>query len=81
MPDRGHRLLDHTADVGISSGSAHFHATERSEDMYASIDMVLDKLERQIRSQKGANMAQKRGGESAGEFAQAVERNGSTKAK
>jgi ribosome-associated translation inhibitor RaiA len=49
--------------------------------MYASIDMVLDKLERQIRSQKGANMAQKRGGESAGEFAQAVERNGSTKAK
>ena len=39
--------LDHTADVGISSGSAHFHATERSEDMYASIDMVLDKISQQ----------------------------------
>ena len=73
--------LEHVAEVAIQSGSAHFHASERSQDMYASIDMVLDKLERQIRSQKGANMAQKRGGESAGEFAQAVERNGSTKAK
>ncbi len=73
--------LEHVAEVSIQSGSAHFHASERSQDMYASIDMVLDKLERQIRSQKGANMAQKRGGESAGEFAQAVERNGSTKAK
>jgi putative sigma-54 modulation protein len=63
--------LDHIADVGISSGSAHFHATERSNDMYASIDMVLDKLERQIRAAKGATMAKKRGGTSAGEFAAA----------
>lgn len=61
--------LNHTADVGISSGSAHFHATEKSEDMYASIDMVLDKLERQIRGAKGADLAKKRGGASAGEFA------------
>lgn len=74
--------LEHVAEVSIQSGSAHFHASERSQDMYASIDMVLDKLERQIRGAKGANMAKKRGGESAGEFAQAVERNnGSTKAK
>ena len=29
--------------------------------MYASIDMVHDKLERQIRAEKGANMSQKRG--------------------
>src|SRR6185436_6291741 len=61
--------LDHIADVGVSSGSAHFHATERSEDMYASIDMVHDKLESQIRAQKGANIAKKRGGRSAGQFA------------
>jgi putative sigma-54 modulation protein len=65
--------IDHIADVGISSGSAHFHATERSEDMYASIDMVHDKLERQIRAAKGATMAKKRGGTSAGEFAANVE--------
>jgi putative sigma-54 modulation protein len=66
--------LDHIAEVGISSGSAHFHATERSEDMYASIDMVHDKLERQIRGAKGATMAKKRGGTSAGEFAANAER-------
>jgi len=66
--------LEHVADVGISSGSAHFHATERSEDMYASIDMVHDKLERQIRAQKGATMARKRGGTSAGEFAASAEK-------
>jgi putative sigma-54 modulation protein len=61
--------LEHIADVNIASGSAHFHATERSEDMYASIDMVLDKLERQIRGAKGATMAKKRGGTTAGQFA------------
>jgi putative sigma-54 modulation protein len=61
--------LEHVVEVGVASGSAHFHATERSEDMYASIDMVHDKLERQIRAQKGATMAKKRGGTSAGEFA------------
>jgi putative sigma-54 modulation protein len=66
--------LEHIAEVNISSGSAHFHATERSEDMYASIDMVHDKLERQICDQKGANQAKKRGGTSAGEFAASAER-------
>lgn len=61
--------LDHIAEVRISSGSAHFQGSERSEDMYASIDMVHDKLERQIRSEKGANVAKKRGGVPAREFA------------
>ncbi len=61
--------LDHVADVHLESGSAHFHATERSEDMYASIDMVHDKLERQIRAAKGATIAAKRGGTTAGQFA------------
>ena len=65
--------LEHIAEVGISSGSSHFHATERSNDMYASIDMVLDKLERQIRTQKGAELSKKRHGTSAGEFAASVE--------
>ena len=65
--------LEHIAEVNISSGSAHFHATERSDDMYASIDMVHDKLERQIRAQKGAELSKKRHGTSAGEFAASVE--------
>lgn len=61
--------LEHVAEVGIQSGGGHFHATERSEDMYASIDMVHDKLERQIRAQKGAIQAKKRGSTNAGQFA------------
>ena len=65
--------LEHVADVNIASGSAHFHATERSEDMYATIDMVHDKLERQIRGAKGATMAKKRGGTTAGQFAAEAE--------
>ena len=42
----------HMAEVDLHSGGQHYHAHETSEDMYASIDKVLDKLERQIRSVK-----------------------------
>jgi putative sigma-54 modulation protein len=60
--------IEHVVEVRISSGSEHYHGKEQSEDMYASIDMVLDKLERQIRSGK----EKKRGSPSAGEFAAAT---------
>ena len=54
----------HRVEVEIHAGRAHFHAHETSEDMYASIDKVLDKLERQIRgnktSQKGKERASQR---------------------
>jgi putative sigma-54 modulation protein len=65
--------LEHVADVSISSGSQHFHATVRSQDMYASIDKVIDKLDRQIESEKTAHMAKKRGAPSAAEVAAEVE--------
>jgi putative sigma-54 modulation protein len=65
---------EHTAEVGISSGSQHFHATERGQDMYASIDMVHDKLERQIRAAKGANVAKKRGAPTVREFSAEAEK-------
>jgi len=55
--------LHHVADVHIHAGSEHFHGSERSEDMYASIDKVIDKLDRQIRASKGALQAKKRSGE------------------
>jgi len=35
----------HMAEVDVHAGSDHFHAHEGSEDMYASIDIVIDKLE------------------------------------
>jgi putative sigma-54 modulation protein len=66
--------LDHIADVRIQSGSNMFHAAERRSDMYASLDMVIDKLERQIQHAKGASVAKKHGAMSAGEFAIEVER-------
>jgi len=55
----------HTVEVEIHAGSAHFHAHETSEDMYASIDKVSDKIERQIMSAKGSVSARKKGGERA----------------
>ncbi|MGD0527668.1 MAG: ribosome-associated translation inhibitor RaiA [Polyangiaceae bacterium] len=55
----------HKVELEIHSGPAHFHAHETSEDMYASIDKVLDKVERQIVSAKEAVTAKKKGGERA----------------
>ena len=61
----------HVAEVRLSAGDAHFHGTEHSEDMYASIDRVVDKLERQISAAKEAG-SKKRGGPTAGEFAASI---------
>ena len=53
----------HMVEVDLHSGGQHYHAHESSEDMYATIDKVIDKLERQIRdghgtsTQKGAERA------------------------
>jgi putative sigma-54 modulation protein len=60
--------IEHVVEVRISSGSEHYQGHERSEDMYASIDKVVDKIERQIRSSKSASVA-KRKAPGAGEFA------------
>ncbi len=57
-----HDKLRHMAETRISSGGAHIEAKEISDDMYASIDKVIDKLERQIRGNKGASQAKKRRG-------------------
>ena len=53
-----------SVEVDLHAGASHYHAHETSEDMYASIDKVMDKLERQIRgsksSQKGKERASQR---------------------
>jgi len=56
----GSQKLRHVAEVRIASGGRRVEAKEESEDMYASIDMVIDKLERQIRGAKGAAQAKAR---------------------
>src|SRR5579883_1858521 len=57
----------HRVEVDIHAGQAHFHAHETSEDMYASIDKVIDKIERQIMSAKESIKAKKKGAERASE--------------
>jgi len=52
--------LKHVAEARVSSGGAHLEAKESSDDMYTSIDRVIDKLDRQIRVTKGAAEARRR---------------------
>ena len=70
QPMKGHVILscekrDHSAEVNIHAGGDHFHAHETSEDMYASIDKVIDKVERQIRETKDVLAAKKKGADRA----------------
>jgi putative sigma-54 modulation protein len=58
-----HRI--HHVEAELHSGPERYHATESSEDMYVSIDRVIDKLERQIREQKDAHAAKVKGAERA----------------
>jgi putative sigma-54 modulation protein len=51
----------HCAEVDVHSGDHHFHAHDKSEDMYATIDKVIDKLERQITTQN--EVGKKKGSE------------------
>lgn len=55
----------HIAEVEVHSGSEHFHAHEQTEDMYASIDRVIDKLERQVRETKSAERSSRKGADRA----------------
>ena len=48
--------LAQMSEVDIHAGPHHFHAHDTSEDMYATIDKVVDKLERQIRAKKTENL-------------------------
>jgi putative sigma-54 modulation protein len=56
--------LKHVVEARISSGGEHLEAHDKSDDMYAAIDLVMGKLERQIRGSKGAARAKRRRGES-----------------
>src|SRR5271165_4719225 len=55
----------HRVEVDIHAGHDNFHAHETSEDMYASIDKVMDKIERQIVSAKESVTTRRKGAERA----------------
>lgn len=39
----------HRCDVNVSGEGLHINATEQSQDMYAAIDLIVDKIESQIK--------------------------------
>jgi putative sigma-54 modulation protein len=45
----------HTVEVMVHGDGNRFAGSHHSEDMYASIDLVIDKIDRQIRDDKEAN--------------------------
>lgn len=53
----------HKVDVNLAADGHRFAGSEESEDMYASIDLVMDKIDRQVREQKAALTAKKRDGD------------------
>lgn len=50
----------HAVDVHLMSGAESYRGHEASEDMYASIDLCLDKIRAQVISAKGGHQSQRR---------------------
>ncbi|MFA6033947.1 MAG: ribosome-associated translation inhibitor RaiA [Myxococcota bacterium] len=42
----------HHAEVTVNAGGIHLHGAEKSEDMYSSIDLAIDKVEKQAKKHK-----------------------------
>ena len=50
----------HQVDVSVVCEGQRYAGTEEPEDMYATIDMVIDKIDRQVRSKKNSATAKMR---------------------
>lgn len=59
--------LDQIAEVTIHANGADLHGTHKDENMYAAIDAVMDKIDRQAKKIKGKEEAKKKGAPSASE--------------
>jgi putative sigma-54 modulation protein len=51
----------HCVDVHLHDGGEHFQGREEQEDMYASIDLVVDKLLHQVTKSKDRHHNHRRG--------------------
>ncbi|CAM9887245.1 unnamed protein product, partial [Chrysoparadoxa australica] len=63
----------HSAEVTVFSKGAVIRATEHSESMYASIDLVTDRIARKLRQHKEKTVSSKRHRPSTGEVAGVME--------
>lgn len=60
----------HIAEIHVSGGRLNVNGKEETDDMYAAIDNVLDKLEKQIKRNKDKKRDKRgKGGEKAGAIA------------
>lgn len=63
----------HIAEVNLHANGIRIHGKEKSEDMYASVDAVLEKVERQVRKHKDRiNRHQPRKSEALPDFNHAI---------
>ncbi len=63
----------HKIDVSITADGHRYAGHEQSEDMYASIDLVMDKIDRQVREKKASVTKGRRHRESMAEVTAAAE--------
>lgn len=64
----------HKIDVSVSADGHRYAGHEESEDMYTSIDLVIDKIDRQVRETKATITKGRRHRNGLGEAAVAAER-------
>ena len=61
----------HRVDVSLAADGHRYAGHEESEDMYASIDLVMDKIDRQVRETKATITQGRRHRDSLGDVAKA----------
>lgn len=54
----------HTADITIATNGHTINGQEETGDLYSAIDMVMDKIERQVKKHRGKLLNHKPGGKS-----------------
>lgn len=67
---------EHCAEAGITSGGRHYHARHDCEDMYKSIDQLIDKIEHQIAKHHDSVSRNKKGADAARNIATSPDESG-----
>ncbi len=54
--------LNHIAEVTIHANGVNLHGVEKTDNLYAAIDSVMDKIDRQAKKHKGKIQTKRKGG-------------------